>query len=40
MNLRVAYWHFQITRDRPWVRFSFNRYRWGRGERTPIVEFH
>lgn len=40
LNLRIACWHFQIMRDRPWVRFGFNRYRWEHGHRRPIVEFH
>jgi hypothetical protein len=33
INIRVAYWHFQVMRDRPWVCLSFNRYWWDRGLR-------
>lgn len=39
-NLRLWYWHFQIARDAPWVSISFNRYRWGSGERSPWIELH
>ena len=30
-NLRIFYWHFQIARDAPYVRFGFNHYRWEHG---------
>jgi hypothetical protein len=33
VNIRVFYWHFQVMRDRPWVRLSFNRYWWDVGVR-------
>ena len=39
-NLRLWYWHFQIRRDRPWISFSRNPYRWARGERSPWIELH
>jgi len=39
-NLRVLYWHFQILRDRPYVRFGFNAFRWERGERSPWIQLH
>lgn len=28
LNLRVWYLHFQIMRDRPWVRIGMNWYLW------------
>lgn len=31
VNIRVAYWHFQVQRDRPWISVSLNRYWWDRG---------
>jgi hypothetical protein len=38
LNLRVAYWHLQVGPDRPWVSVNFNRFRWERGDRTPLFE--
>lgn len=26
INLRIVYWHLQVLRDRPYVRFSYNAY--------------
>jgi hypothetical protein len=33
LNLRVWCIHFQIIRDRPWFRVSYNDYHRGRGSR-------
>lgn len=39
-NLRVFYWHFQIMRDRPFVRISANSY-WKNGKwKEKWVELH
>jgi hypothetical protein len=40
INLRLWYWHLQVSRDRPWLWVSFNRYRWARGLRSPWLERH
>lgn len=40
-NLRIACWHFQIERDWPWFRVSFNDYHKGRlGKGSPWVEWY
>ena len=39
-NLRVWYWHFQIGRNWPWLRFGRNEWRWQRGEFKPRVQIH
>lgn len=40
LNWRFWYWHFQISRDRPWIIFGVNPYRWERGLRSPWFERH
>jgi hypothetical protein len=40
INWRFWYWHFQVHRDRPWVTFGRNEWRWERGECSPWIEFH
>lgn len=37
-NLRVWCWHFQIMRDRPWVRVGYNKYHRGAG--SSFVELY
>jgi hypothetical protein len=40
INLRLWYWHLQIGPDVPWVRLSFNSYRWAESNRSPWIELH
>jgi len=40
INLRLWYWHLQISRDRPWVAFKFNRFRWASGRCSPWIEMN
>lgn len=40
LNIRFWYWHFQISRDRPYGSFGRNRWRWENGERFPWFEIH
>ena len=40
-HLRIAYWHVQIGRDRPWFRLFRNDYHRGRlGKDSPWVELY
>lgn len=40
INLRLWYWHLQVSRDAPWVWISFNKYRWINGYRSPWIELN
>jgi hypothetical protein len=38
VNLRIFYWHLQIGPDQPWVRLSFNAFRWRRRDCSPWIQ--
>ena len=41
INWRFAYWHLQITKDRPFVRVSYNDWHVGKlGKASPWIEFY
>jgi len=40
INLRLWYWHLQISRDRPHVTFRLNHWRWAQGACRPWIELH
>ena len=36
LHLRLAYWHLQVGRARPWLRMGLDQYRWDRGCWRPL----